>query len=510
MVQNGPWRTRAALAALASATALTAPQIAQAGGPVKPLYGDISPFYGDISPFYGDISPFYGDISPFYGDISPFWGDISPFWGDISPFYGDISPFWGTDNPVFGSGAPAFAELGPFWAKTGKSWDGIAAQWRVLKPSVATPADYKPVADKLKDLVADSRVFWAASVQAKTGKDFDAGFANAVLAKHKIDLNDPASLAKLSETQRALFFLDWYDGLMAFTGTDRVDHWMKGINWTPSLTTTQGAGGSTTIGILDMTVVKDATIRGSVVRWDGVSDFTNGHGAAAGEVLVLAVRDSGIGIPKARLEDVFESFRQVDGSITRAYGGTGLGLAICRKLAHAMGGEIFVQSALGEGSTFTVRLPLERAAGVEGIAREAAVVPEVLADCRLLLADGNPLSQAVVRAALQPASRAIEVTNAYAEAAEAAESGRFDLILVEGAILGPDPDTRASAVFSLAACAAPARVAVLIGGAEDEEVARLIAAGAAQVIRKPITAAALVAELADGFAERHAASAAAA
>jgi signal transduction histidine kinase len=84
--------------------------------------------------------------------------------------------------------------------------------------------------------------------------------------------------------------------------------------------------------------------------WLGVSQ--------QGDQALLQVKDEGRGIPTAKLNVIFERFQQVSASDSRYRSGTGLGLAICRSIAQQHGGRIWVESALGEGSTFTMALPL--------------------------------------------------------------------------------------------------------------------------------------------------------
>jgi len=82
--------------------------------------------------------------------------------------------------------------------------------------------------------------------------------------------------------------------------------------------------------------------------------------AARGPILELSVQDTGIGIPSEQLGELFHPFHQIDTGLTRKHEGTGLGLSVCKKLVELMGGSIGVESTLGVGSTFTVRIPLCR------------------------------------------------------------------------------------------------------------------------------------------------------
>ncbi|HVO41884.1 MAG TPA: ATP-binding protein [Aggregatilineales bacterium] len=101
------------------------------------------------------------------------------------------------------------------------------------------------------------------------------------------------------------------------------------------------------------------------------SDTSPDQSGAPDTAWTLTVRDTGIGIPPHALDLIFEPFRQVDGSSRRAFKGSGLGLAIAQQLVQTMGGKITVASQVGQGSTFTVTLPVRLAGTVEPVLLQA-------------------------------------------------------------------------------------------------------------------------------------------
>lgn len=113
--------------------------------------------------------------------------------------------------------------------------------------------------------------------------------------------------------------------------------------------------------------------------------------------LLITVADTGIGIPKDRLTSIFAEFEQVDSSTTRHYGGTGLGLAIASRLTELMSGEIRVESEIGSGSTFSIRLPMR----IDRLEYDSLKPHRELKDLKVLVTDDNATNRALLTAMLE-------------------------------------------------------------------------------------------------------------
>jgi CheY-like chemotaxis protein len=146
--------------------------------------------------------------------------------------------------------------------------------------------------------------------------------------------------------------------------------------------------------------------------------------------IAIEVRDSGIGITRAQLSRLFESFNQADASISRRFGGTGLGLAISKRLVELMGGTIGVESTPGEGARFRFTVLVGHAQ--EPAAPRSAPPPAVCAGrLRVLVAEDNKVNQKLVLMLLKKLGVDAELASDGAQAIAAAEGNGYDLVLMD-------------------------------------------------------------------------------
>jgi GAF domain-containing protein/DNA-binding response OmpR family regulator len=220
------------------------------------------------------------------------------------------------------------------------------------------------------------------------------------------------------------------------------------------------------------------TERGEVLVRVGARRVDPAGGRPRWELSIL-VRDTGIGIPPERRAHLFQSFSQLDVSVSRRYGGTGLGLAISRRLAEAMGGDLTVESSgvTGEGSAFTFTLVAEEVVGAVPAAL-IRVAPTELAGRRVLIVDDNATNRRILTTQVTRWGMEARETGSSREAIGWVEAGeRFDLALLDHLMPELDGLALAEAIRHARPADAPAIVVLSSVGhraaREAEEVAFL-------------------------------------
>ncbi|KWE91745.1 hybrid sensor histidine kinase/response regulator [Burkholderia ubonensis] len=258
--------------------------------------------------------------------------------------------------------------------------------------------------------------------------------------------------------------------------------------------------------------------------------------AAGARRVAIAVRDTGIGIPEDALPNLFDVYMQADPSIYRRFGGTGLGLPLCKRIVTLMGGELKVDSRLGEGTTFTAALPLadaprgwqadapdlvafadaargngstfesdEEANETAGAETDASAEDDD-EPLSVLVAEDHPASRALLRDQLDALRYDATIVSDGVEAMRAFFEHPFDVVLTD---LGmPKLDGFALANF-LREQGATVPVIAMTAHATDEDRRRCEQAGAVEVVLKPLSIDALEAVLRRHGGRRVAASGAA-
>ena len=212
-------------------------------------------------------------------------------------------------------------------------------------------------------------------------------------------------------------------------------------------------------------------------------------------LLAFSVKDTGLGIPEDKVNEMFDSFRQLDGSNTRKYGGTGLGLAIVKNLVEMMGGVVRVKSAVDSGSEFMFAIPFEISRETdkrlndlkEAIKKEG--IGLIGGKLSILLVEDDAMSQKLIHSILErkAVGSFLEIAENGLEALEMINKKNYDIILMDGQMPGMDGFNTTRIIrererFSKTHVPVIAVTAYAISG--DRE--RFMEAGADDYITKPI------------------------
>ncbi len=242
-----------------------------------------------------------------------------------------------------------------------------------------------------------------------------------------------------------------------------------------------------------------ANLVGNAIKFTqqgGVTVRLRHEDIGAGRVRVcIAVEDTGIGIAPEAQARIFERFSQADQSTTRRFGGTGLGLAICRELAALMDGQIAVDSAVGQGTRFTVQLTLQQAEG----ASPAAVQHErpMRLQGTVLLAEDHPVNRAVAIGMLRKLGVSWQLAEDGAAAVEQLRLHEFDAVLMDCQMPAMDGFAATRAIRALPdGRGANVPIVALTANTTPEDRARCLASGMNGFVGKPFSLATLAQALA--------------
>ncbi|MBX3082891.1 MAG: response regulator [Anaerolineae bacterium] len=208
----------------------------------------------------------------------------------------------------------------------------------------------------------------------------------------------------------------------------------------------------------------------------------------------FAVRDTGIGIPENQLANIFEPFVQADGSITRKYGGSGLGLAISKQIINLMGGELTVNSTVGEGSTFAFTLayaitpdPSAHQPDVDDIHQNKDQIGVTEPLHRILVAEDNPINQHLMKMTLKRLGYGVDIVENGAQALAKLQEQTYSLILMDIHMPEMDGLEATQRIRMLGGLYATIPIIAVTASILPEEQHEFIKAGMNDIIEKPFS-----------------------
>ncbi|MDA8920523.1 ATP-binding protein, partial [Porticoccaceae bacterium] len=203
--------------------------------------------------------------------------------------------------------------------------------------------------------------------------------------------------------------------------------------------------------------------------------------------LECTVADSGKGIAAEKIPSLFDPFSQEDTSINRRFGGTGLGLSICQRLAQAMGGDVTIESTVGQGSniSFSCRLSVARSEKSESDAASTlAPAEQLLKGVIVLVAEDNPFNQKLIVKLLEGYGATCMVANNGLEAVELADELHADIILMDLHMPVVDGVAACESIMQQSGDSPP--IIGLTADITQAEHQRMLSAGAICVQSKPL------------------------
>ncbi len=208
--------------------------------------------------------------------------------------------------------------------------------------------------------------------------------------------------------------------------------------------------------------------------------------------LRFEIRDTGIGLTADQQDGLFLPFAQADSSTTRKYGGTGLGLSISQQLAELLGGEIGVDSASGEGSTFWFTVVAERGDPAAAVRAEFEDAPTKVSGTaagrtlRLLVAEDNQINQKVITVLLASLDCRVNFVGNGVEAVEAVMRSDYDVVLMDIQMPEMDGPTAARRIRALGGTKSETPIIALTANAMKGDRERYLSAGMNDYVSKPI------------------------